>query len=221
VRGRLTAVTHRYRGLGFRGLNLELTDVDLDVARPYLDTLPFIGRLSGRLRADGYFDQMEVGVDWQFYDYRVDGHPPNLVQMRGPVTMGGPEGFIFHNVTVDSADLDLPTVRLAVPAAILEGRARGSGFARRSLEGRHLHRPPGQHDQNRPPSVMDGRIRINTRDSIVALDADLNFLPLNFEGVRRSFPTLTSTGDLRGPVHLEGPLDHMFVRADVTGGWDR
>ena len=64
IRGRLTAVTHRFRGLGFRGLDLELTDVDLDVMRPYLDTLPFTGRLSGRLRADGYFDEMEMGVDW-------------------------------------------------------------------------------------------------------------------------------------------------------------
>ena len=154
---------------------------------------------------------------WEFYDYRVLGQPPNLVQMRGPVTMGGPEGFVFHNVTLDSADLDLPTIRLAVPAVILEGRARGSG----TLEGPwkdvtftgHLV----QNDEDRPVSTMEGRIRINTRDTIVALDADLNFLPLDFEGVRRSFPTLTSTGDLRGPVHLEGPLDRMLVRADVEG----
>jgi hypothetical protein len=30
IRGKLTAITHRFRGLGFRGLDLQLTDVDLD-----------------------------------------------------------------------------------------------------------------------------------------------------------------------------------------------
>lgn len=217
VRGRLTAITHRFRGLGFRGLDLELTDVELDVVRPYLDTVPFTGRLSGRLQADGYFDEMQVGVDWAFYDYRVDGRPPNLVRMRGPVTLGGSEGFIFHGVTVDSADLDLPTVRLAVPAVILEGRARGAGsldgpWKDVTFRGHLVH-----HDEGRPESAAEGRIRINTRDSIVALDADLDFVPLEFEGVRRSFPTLTALGGLTGPVHLEGPLDRMLVRADVRG----
>jgi autotransporter translocation and assembly factor TamB len=217
IRGKLTAVTHRFRGLGFRGLDLDLTEVDLDAVRPYLDTLPLTGRLSGRLRADGYFDQMEMAADWQFYDYRVPGNPVNLIQMRGPVTMGGDEGFIFHNVTLDSADLDLPTIRLAVPAVILEGRARGAG----TLDGPwkdvtftgHLL----QVDEQRPVSATEGRIRINTRDTIVAMDADLEFKPLDFEGVRRSFPTLTTLGSVRGPVHLEGPLDRMFVRADLTG----
>ena len=218
IRGKLTAVTHRFRGLGFRGLDLDLTEVDLDAVRPYLDTLPLAGRLSGRLRADGYFDQMEIGADWQFYDYRVPGNPVNLIQMRGPVTMGGDEGFIFHNVTLDSADLDLPTIRLAVPAVILEGRGRGAG----TLDGPwkdftftgHLT----QVDEQRPATVADGRVRINTRDSsMVVIDADLDFQPLDFEGIRRSFPTLTTLGTVRGPIHLEGPLDRMFIRADLSG----
>ncbi len=217
VRGRLTAITHRYRGLGFRGLDLDLADVEFDVVRPYLDTLPFTGRLSGRLQADGYSDAMQVGVNWQFYDYRVEGHPPNRVRMRGPVTMGGPEGFIFHQVTVDSADLDLQTVRLAVPAAVLEGRTRGAGMLDGpwkdvTFTGHLVHLDPG-----RPESAVEGRIRINTRDSIVALDADLDFVPLEFEGVRRSFPTLTALGGLTGPVHLVGPLNRLRVRADVEG----
>jgi len=217
VRGRLTAISHRYRGLGFRGLDLELADVELDVVRPYLDTLPFTGRVSGRLKAEGYFDQMQVGVDWRFYDYRVDGQPPNLVQMRGPVTLGGPEGFIFHGVTVDSADLDFPTIRLAVPAAILEGRVRGSGMLDGPWKDVTFTGHLVQHDADRPESATEGRIRINTRDSVVAVDADLQFVPLEFEGVRRSFPTLTALGGLTGPVHLSGPLDRMFLRADVQG----
>ncbi len=217
IRGRLTAVTHRFRGLGFRGLDLELTDVDLDVMRPYLDTLPLTGRLSGRLRADGYFDAMEIGADWRFFDYRAPGEPTNLIQMHGPVSLGGPEGFIFHTVTLDSADLDLPTIRLVVPAVILEGRARGAGMLNGPWKDVTFTGHLAQNDLDRPVSAMAGRIRINTRDTIVAVDADLDFGPLDFEGIRRSFPTLTALGGLSGPVHLEGPLDRMFVRADVEG----
>ena len=217
IRGKLTAVTHRFRGLGFRGLDLDLNEVDLDAIRPYLDTLPLTGRLSGRLRADGYFDQMEMAADWRFYDYRVAGRPTNLIQMRGPVTMGGDEGFIFHNVTLDSADLDLPTIRLAVPAVILEGRGRGAGTLNGPWKDVTFTGHLLQVDEQRPASSVDGRIRINTRDPMVAIDADLDFQPLDFEGIRRSFPTLTTLGTVRGPVHLDGPLDRMFVRADLIG----
>jgi hypothetical protein len=218
IRGKLTAISHRFRGLGFRGLDLQLTDVDLDAVRPYLDTLPLTGRLSGRLQAEGYFDQMEIGTDWRFYDYRTADHATNLIQMRGPVTLGGEEGFIFHNVTLDSADLDLPTIRLAVPAVTLEGRGKGAGTIDGPWKDFTFTGHLTQVDQQRPASATEGRIRINTRDTArVVLDADLDFKPLDFEGIRRSFPTLTTLGTVSGPVHLEGPLDRMFVRADLTG----
>jgi hypothetical protein len=121
---------------------------------------------------------------------------------------------------VDSADLDLPTIRLAVPAVILEGRARGSG----SLDGPWKDVTfTGHLAQNTrtvlPAPWMDGFA--STRATASSRSMPISISAAQFRRVRRSFPTLTSTGDLRGPVHLEGPLDHMFVRADVQGGLGR
>ncbi len=217
VRGRLIAVTHRFRGLGFRGLDLVLANLDLDVVRPYLDTLPFEGRLSGRLQADGFFDDMRIAVDWSFFDDRAPSTPLNFLTMRGPVTLGGPEGFVFHNVQVDSADLDLPTVQLAIPSVILHGRASGDGsldgaWRNATFTGRLTHQ-----DGDRPPSHAAGRMRFDTRQEMVVVDADLTFTPLDFEGVRPAFPALTSLGGVSGPVRLLGPLDRMTVWADLQG----
>ncbi|PKL93456.1 MAG: hypothetical protein CVV20_03560, partial [Gemmatimonadetes bacterium HGW-Gemmatimonadetes-1] len=61
--GRLIASVDVHRGLGMRQLDLVLTNVPLAVLRPYLDTLPFAGTLTGRLRADGFFDRLTLGGD--------------------------------------------------------------------------------------------------------------------------------------------------------------
>lgn len=217
VAGRLVALTHRFRGLGFQGLDLALREVDFDVVRPYLDTLPFTGALSGRLQADGYFDDMRIAVAWTFHDTRVPDQPPNYVAMRGPVRLGGEEGFIFRNVQVDSANLDLPTVRLAVPAVILAGRAAGNGILDGPWRNVTFTGHLAHWDGERPTSAVDGRIRTDTRAEIVALDADLTFAPLEFEGIRPTFPTLTALGSVSGPVRLQGPLDRMVVWADLQG----
>jgi hypothetical protein len=221
ITGDLVALAHRLRGLGFRDLDLRLDNVDLEVVRPYLDTLPFRGRLSGRLEADGYFDDMRVVVDWSFFDDRVPGQPVNLVRMRGPIRLGGAEGIVFRQVEVDTLDLDLPTVRLAAPAVILEGRAGGSGqldgpWKNVTYTGRIAH-----WDGARPVTRAEGRVRLDTRSEMVAVDADLDFMPFEFEGVRRSFPTLTALGSVSGPVQLVGPLDSMSVQADLQGALGR
>lgn len=217
ITGSLVALTHKFRGLGFRDLDLALQNVDLDIIRPYLDTIPFQGRLSGRLQADGYFEDMRVALDWNFFDDRVPGFPQNRIALRGPVRLGGPEGFVFREVQLDSADLDLPTVRLAVPAIILEGRMSGDGildgpWRNATFTGRLSHR-----DGDRPVSHAEGRIRTDTRGDLVALDADLTLMPLEFEGVRRTFPVLTAAGSVSGPVRLSGRLDSLDLWADLQG----
>lgn len=217
ITGSLVALTHRFQGLGFRDLDLALQNVDLDLARPYLDTLPFEGRLSGRLEAEGYFESMQVALDWSFFDDRIPGRPENRITLRGPVTMGGPDGFVFHEVQVGSADLDLETVRLAVPAFLLEGRMAGEGqldgpWQNVTFTGRLAHQ-----DGARPLSQAEGRIRTDTRGELLALDADLTLMPLEFEGIRRTFPTLTALGSVAGPVRLTGRLDSMDLWADLQG----
>lgn len=217
IRGDFVALLHRRRGLGFRGLDLMLRNLDLDVPRAYLDTIPFTGRLSGRLRADGYFDAMQVGIDWSFLDRRVPGRPVSRLAMTGEMALGGAEGMVFRRTRVSDTDLDLPTVRLAAPAVVLEGRARASGTLDGPWRNAVFTGEVRLRDGERPESRLTGRIRLDTRDTLVAMDADLQLDPLDFEGVRRGFPTLAATGQLRGAVHLEGSVDRLQVVADVTG----
>lgn len=217
ITGTMTALAHRFRGLGFRGLDLMLRNVDIDVARPYLDTIPFQGRVSGSLRADGYFDNMRVALDWTFFDERIEGQPPNRLVLSGPVVLGGEEGIVFRAAEVAAADLDLATVRLAAEAVILEGRMTGSGTLDGPWKDVTFTGTLRHQDGERPTSEASGRVRLNTRTDLVAVDADLDFQPLSFSGIRRAFPDLTVQGDVAGPVRLAGPLDRLQVEANLRG----
>ena len=217
VTGSLVALAHRLRGLGFRNLDLVLNQLDLDIVRPYLDTIPFQGRLTGPLKANGYFDRMLVGFDWTFADPRIPGAPSNRIAMQGEVILGGPNGLTFLNTQLTDTDLDLATVRLAAPSVILEGRMAGGGVLDgpwRDLRytGRLVH-----NDGTRGESIASGRFGLDTRATLTALDAEFSLTPLDFEGMRRSFPTLTALGRLWGPVTLRGPLDRMAMTTDVQG----
>jgi translocation and assembly module TamB len=217
VTGSLVALVHQRRGLGFRGLDLAMRNLDLEVVRPYLDTLPFIGRLSGRLRADGYFERMRVALDWDFFDHRISGQPGNHLVLDGEVTLGGPEGMTFYQARVTDADFDLPTARLAASAVILEGRARAAGTLDGPWKDVTFTGQVRHQDGDRPETSAEGRVRLNTRDTAVVMDADLDFAPLDFEGIRRAFPTFPSLGSITGKVRLIGRLDSMQLAADVTG----
>ncbi|HEX9754268.1 MAG TPA: translocation/assembly module TamB domain-containing protein [Gemmatimonadales bacterium] len=221
VEGALVARSHRLRRLGFRDLDLQLTNLDLEIVRPYLDTLPLRGRLSGRLRADGFFEDIRVDLDWTFADSRVAGMPPNHLAMDGLLSLGGPEGIVFRETRVSGADLDLATVRLMAPAVILEGRMQGEGtldgpWRDVVFRGRLEHR-----DGARPQSMASGRFGLDTRGELTVFDTDIALAPLDFEGIRRTFPTLPARGQLWGPVQLRGPLDSLFVQADLQGDLGR
>ena len=56
--GRLVAITDITRAWDSGGSGLALTNLDLDVVRPYLDSVPFYGTITGRLGADGFFRSM-------------------------------------------------------------------------------------------------------------------------------------------------------------------
>jgi hypothetical protein len=105
-------------------MDLAFRKLDLEAVRPYLDTLPLAGNLSGRLAGDGFFDDMVVRLAWDFADARVPGQPVSTLAGAGRVVMGGPEGFIFRGFELTSSDLDLRTIRLVTPAMILEGGSR-------------------------------------------------------------------------------------------------
>jgi autotransporter translocation and assembly factor TamB len=216
VAGRLIAITDVHRGLGFRNLDVMLNSLDLEVVRPYLDTLPFYGRVTGPLRAEGFFNDMVVSLDWLFQDAKVPG-AENRLALDGRLRLGGAQGMEFRNAELSRTDLDLGTVRLLAPAVILQGRLGLAGTLNGPLknvvfQGRVEHR-----DSGRPASRLNGTIRLDTRGAILGLETDIVLDSLVFEGIRPAFPGLKAQGSLGGKVKLVGFLDRLSIDAVVGG----
>ena len=131
VSGELVALTDRRRGFGVRDMRVQLRDLDLDAVRAYLDTLPFYGTLTGSVSGSGFLDALDVRIDWAFADARVPGRPVSTIAGEGGVGARRDQGLVFTGFEVRSSDLDMRTVRLLAPAAILEGRLAADG----SLDG--------------------------------------------------------------------------------------
>jgi hypothetical protein len=215
IEGGLVAVVDERRGLGVRRLRLRLTEVNLDRVRPFLDTLPFDGRLSGPVEADGWLDDLRARGDWRFTDLAVPGEPVSTVRFDGGIRTG--ETLVFDDVEVAESDFDLRTVRNLAPAVMLEGHLAAAGRVDGPLDdvtftGTAVHR-----DGDRPASRATGHARLDLRGDSAAVDADLELDPLAFDGIRASFPDLPARGELRGRVRLEGPVTHMAFETDITG----
>jgi len=218
VRGRMVAMVDVYRGLGFRDLTLDLQSLDLEAVRPFLDTLPLAGRLSGPLQATGFFDAMTISADWLFQDSRVPDGGSNRLTIEGELSMGGAEGMVFQQTRIPYADLDLRTIRLVTPAVALDGRLRLAGsldgpWQNVTYQGRVEHV-----DGTKPRSVLGGRARLDTRTETLGLDADLTVDTLAFDGIRGSFPTLTLQGMVAGSLRMLGYLDSLWVEGGLAGG---
>ncbi|MGH7702548.1 MAG: translocation/assembly module TamB domain-containing protein, partial [Gemmatimonadales bacterium] len=182
----------------------------------YLDTLPLHGTLTGTASGSGFVDSMDLDVDLNFRDARVETQPVSHVSLAGHVALSGPAGFVFDTADLRSSDIDLRTVRLLAPAVILDGRLSAAGtldgpWRNATFEGSAEHRD-GEH----PVSALRGRVRLDTRDTL-GLYSDVELDPLAFDGVRPSFPALQSRGILRGRVKTAGTLNHLDIDADLRG----
>jgi translocation and assembly module TamB len=217
VEGVLTAVTDRNRGLGVRGLRLRTREFDLNDVRPYVPALPFFGTITGTTQADGFLDDLDVDVGWEFADDSVPGRPVTRIGAEGRVVLGGQQTMVFRDVVLRDSDVDLHTVRRLAPAVILEGRLAAVGRLDGPLrdvtfEGIARHR-----DGERPISEIDGIVRLDTQADTLGITADVALQPLSFEGIRRAFPTLEANGSLTGRVRLDGTLARLHVDASVSG----
>jgi translocation and assembly module TamB len=217
VSGELVAITQRRRGLGVRDMRLQLRDLDLDAVRPYLDTLPFYGTLSGSVSGSGFLDDLDVRLDWAFADARVPGNPVTTIAGEGRVGARGEEGLVFTGFEVRSSDLDLRTVRLIAPAVILEGRLGATGRLDGPLNDVTFDGTARHRDGSRPPSVVVGQVHLDTRFDTLGLATDIALDPLSFEGIRRAFPSVRSRGEVRGRFRSEGTLARLAVDADISG----
>jgi translocation and assembly module TamB len=217
IDGDLVAITDKKRGLGVRDMRLNLRNLDLDVVRPYLDTLPFYGTITGSVAGTGYLNALRVNVDFAFADARIPGVPVSTIAGEGGVGAAKDSGLTFTGFAVRRSSIDLHTVRRIAPAVILEGRLSAVGTLNGPLRNVTFYGVAQHQDENRPPSRATGRVHLDTRFDTLGLATEVNFEPLSFDGIRRAFPTLKTRGEVRGRFHSEGKLSHLQVDAALAG----
>ena len=216
IEGSLVAEVDAVDGLGVRRLRLRLNELNLDKVRPYIDSLPFVGLISGPVEADGDLNDIAARGDIVFTDLAVPGRPVTTLSFDGRLQTGT-GSLVFNKVAIARSDIDLRTVRHLAPAVLLDGRLYAMGALNGPLTNATFTGTARQKDGERPESMVDGMLRLDSRTDSIKVQADLTLAPLSFEGIRGTFPDILSEGTLRGRVKLEGPVDRLFVDADVQG----
>ena len=215
--GKLVAIVDSYRGLGMRGLDLALHDVPVSVMRPYLDTLPVAGTLTGRLRTDGFLDALNLGGDLVFTDALVAGSPRSHLIIDGLIHFGGSEGAVFEGFRLNQSVVALGTVHQLVPSVILPGDVQLVGRLDGSWQNARFQGTVEHLAPNAALSRMIGSVRFDTRGVVPGLALDADFDRLSFNALRTGYPALTALGGLTGRVVANGSLESLDLTADLSG----
>ncbi|HVH08498.1 MAG TPA: hypothetical protein VM736_01775, partial [Gemmatimonadales bacterium] len=214
--GRLTALSVADSGLvAVRDLDLDARSFDLEFVRPFLDTLPFAGRLSGRTVASGPLVGLALETDWSFRDSLVTGWPETRVRGKGEINLKSPAGIRFQPFVVEAANVEMGTVERLVPAARLHGRLLASGTLSGPLKNAQLTGTLEHRDGAAPASRVSGTVRLDTRSDRLGIYATVTADSLSFDGLRASFPDLPLHGAAAGPVRLAGTLGDLETHADL------
>jgi translocation and assembly module TamB len=217
VDGDLVTITDKRRGLGVRDMNLRLTGLDLDAVRPYLDTLPFAGKLTGSLAGSGFLNAMDVSLEWAYTDASIAGNPLTTISGEGGVGASRDNGLTFTNFGVKQSNIDLRTVRRLAPAVILPGRLMAVGTLNGPMRNVTFNGTAQHQDLDLPPSQLEGTVHLDTRGEILGMSTDVALDPLSFEGIRRAFPTMKTRGEVRGRFRSEGTLERLLIDASLAG----
>ena len=214
--GRLTAFSVADSGLvALQDADLEARNFDLEFARPFVDTLPFAGRLTGHTVAGGRLSALALETDWSFRDSLVPGWPENRVRGKGVVNLTAAGGLRFESFAVEAASLDLGTVARLAPAVQLHGMLDAAGTLNGPLHDAHFVGRLTHRDGDRPPSTLVGSVGLDTRTDTLGVYADVTVDSLSFDGLRGSFPSLPLHGAATGPVKLSGPITALETHAEL------
>src|SRR5204862_4054214 len=186
--------------------------------RPFLDTLPFAGRLSGRTVATGPLTALALETDWSFRDSLVPAWPETRLRGKGEVNLKAADGMRFQPFAVEAASVDLGTVAQLAPAVRLHGILLANGSLAGPLKNAQFTGTLEQRDGERPPSHLTGTVRLDTRGRVLGIYTDATADSLSFDGLKGSFPTLPLQGAVSGPVKLAGPLDALQTHVELHGG---
>ena len=216
--GRFGILVHRGVGWTLEDTDLSFDSLGIDYLRPLVDSIPFTGRLTGRLVAQGPRDSLDLDVDFWFQDSLVTGLPNTYISGAGIMELGRDDGFAFHRFLIDSADVDLGTVRRLVPVVGLRGQLALAGtlsgpWRDATFSGVATHGDSG----SLPLSHARGTVRIDSRSDTVGVWAELELDSLDFAGVHPSYPRVPEQGVFAGSVRLSGYSDSLEFEANVTG----
>jgi len=217
ISGTVTALVDNHRGLGVEEMALDLAELDLDVPRPYLDSMPLHGTLTGHVEGAGFKDGIDLEAAMLFRDRDVPGVAETRLQAAGHMILGGPLGTVFDSLQLVESDLDLRTVQHLAPAVALRGRLGLTGslsgpWRNVTFTGTVRHR-----DDSLPESQATGVATLDTRQDAVAFDASMRMAPLVFDGVRPSYPSIPIRGAVTGPVVIRGTTDRFVLDAALEG----
>ena len=216
--GHVTALSRA--GVGIAALNggdLTAQNFDLSFAEPFIDSLPFLGRLDGHTTVDGDVDALALDVDWTFRDSLVPGWPVSRIRGSGTVGVGAPLGLRFSPFTVQSAEVDLGTFRHAVPGLPLRGTLDASGTLTGRIRNVHFAGSLRQHDGSARATVAQGSLAFDSRTDPLGVTADLAADTLSFDGLQSSFPGLPIQGSATGTLRASGNVAALVTHADLTG----
>ena len=215
--GRIGMVLGPRQAWSSRKTAVTADNLDLEYVRPFLDTLPVAGRLTGTVTADGPHDHLSVEADVVFRDSLVPGWPRSSMRAYGVLTVAQPDGVTFQDFDVEAANIDMKTVRRIIPAAVLQGFISGEGmlngpWLEASFDGT-LHHV----DEPFPVTTARGTIQVDARRDTLGVWARLAFDSLELPGFWTSFPGFNLLGTLAGDVKVGGYVDSLDFEADLSG----
>jgi hypothetical protein len=219
VTGKLTAISAADTGIvAVRQGDFVSTDLSLELVRPFLDTLPFAGWLTGHTVVDGPTSALNLETDWAFRDSMVPGWPTTRIRGQGEVDIGGGGGrdLGFHPFELEAATLDLGTVRQLVPAVGLKGELDAIGTLNGTLHNVHFSGTLRHRDAGLPVSVVRGVVALDSRTDTLGVTADVGTDSLSFDGLRGSFPGLPLRGSVAGTIRLNGNTAALETHARLA-----
>src|SRR5206468_3183477 len=214
--GHVTAYSAADSGLvALRQGDLQARDLSLELVRPYLDTLPFAGRLTGQTIVDGPMRALKIETGWSFRDSMLPGWPETQIQGKGEINLSGHE-LAFQPFAVEAGRIDLGTVRRLVPSFDLQGELDATGTLTGTLKNASFSGTLRHHDGNRPVSVIRGVVALDSRAPILGVFADVHADSLALDGLSGRARNVPLRGSLAGTIRLDGSLAGLETHADLA-----
>jgi len=214
--GHVTAFSAADSGLvALRQGDLLSRDLSLELARPFLDTLPLAGRLTGQTIVDGPMSALKIETSWSFRDSLVPGWPESQIQGKGTVNLAGHD-LGFQPFAVETGRIDVGTVRNIVPAFDLQGELDAVGTLTGTLKNVTFSGTLRHHDGDRPVSVIRGVVGLDSRGVILGVFADVGADSLALAGLTGRIEGFPLRGSLQGTIRLNGNLAALDTHADVA-----